>query len=225
MGGEGAYSPPSPFTIANMTRTLLAVLLLAAACGDDASGPGTGLVDTFDGITAVETTYPSDATLDLEEVGVGRFTANAFPASTMYLAQYPTRFTLFEGEITFEFRLGEIAPAAVAVTFWKSTDFSRYAQASVSFLHANAFVGWYDEDAEYQEVEFALPAGFDAAGTHTLVLRLVTGQVTMELDGTVLGEAAVTLEGGDGELAWGMLPNGVGSELIVEEFRAIPAES
>jgi len=208
-----------------MTRTRLAIplLLIAVACGDDASsGPGTGLIDTFDGVTAIETTYPTDATLDLEEVGVGRFTATAFPTSTMYLAQYPTRFTLFEGDITLEFRLGEIAPTAVAVTFWKSTDFSRYAQASVSFLHGRAFIGWYDEDAEYQEVEFALPAGFDAAGSHSLVVQLAPGRATLEVDGTVLGGADVTLQGRDGELAWGMLPNGVGSELIVEEFRAVP---
>jgi hypothetical protein len=209
-----------------MTRTRLAIplLLIAVACGDDAaSGPGTGLIDTFDGISAIETTYPNDATLDLDEVGVGRFSATAFPTSTMYLAQYPTRFTLFEGDITLEFRLGEIAPAAVAVTFWKSTDFSRYAQASVSFLQGSAFIGWYDEDAEYREVEFALPTGSDAAGVHTMVVRLTPGRVVLELDGAVLGDADVILQGRDGELAWGMLPNGVGSELIVEEFRAVPA--
>lgn len=210
-----------------MTRrlapSLLAFLLTAVACGDDpASGPGTGLIDTFDGVTAVETTYPADGTLDLDELGVGRFTATAIPASTLYLAQYPTRFTLFEGDIALEFRFGERAPAAVLVTFWKSTDFSRYAQASVSFLQGNAFIGWFDEDTDYQEVEFTLPDGLDPAGTHVLEVRLSPGRVILELDGMVLGQAEVTLQARDGELAWGMLPNGVGSQLIVEEFRAMP---
>lgn len=202
---------------------LLALLLVVVACGDGAvSDPGTGLIDTFDGVTAVETTYPADGTLDLEELGVGRFTATAIPASTLYLAQYPTRFTLFEGEIALEFRFGERAPAAVLVTFWKSTNFSRYAQASISFLSGNAFIGWFDENTDYQEVEFTLPADLDPAGSHVLVVRLSPGRVILELDGTVLGEAAVTLQVRDGELAWGMLPNGVGSQLIVEEFRAVP---
>jgi hypothetical protein len=206
-----------------VSTALLALLL--AACGDDApAAVGTGVVDTFDGATAVETAYPGDATLDLTEFGVGHLIAVSLAPLTIYLAEYPTRFTLFDGEITLRFRQGAVAPTAVTVTFWKSTDFSRYAQASVSLVYGNAYIGWYDEKADYQEVEFQLPADlYDPAGLNTLVVRLHQGTAVMELNDVVLGEAAVTLADHDGELAWGMLPSGPGSELIVDEFSAVPA--
>ena len=202
-----------------------ALVLLIAACGDDAPSisPGTGVIDSFDGVTAIETIYPGDAELAIGDEGAGHFVAVSMARAVIYLAQYPPQFTLFDGDITMRFREGEVAPTAVIVTFWKSTDFSRYAQASLSLDRGNAFIGWYDEAADYQEVEFEVPEGlYDPADLNTLVIGLHGDTAALTLNDIELGEVVVGLPNHDGELAWGMLPNLDGSELIVDDFTAIP---
>jgi hypothetical protein len=210
------------YRIATVSVALLVVL---AACGDDAPpDPGTGLIDTFDGITAVETLYPGDAVLNLDETGIGRFVVTRMFEATFYIAQYPSQFTLRNGEITFRFRDGALAPAAIFVTFWKAADFSHYGQASISPSVGSAYVGWYDEDAEYGETDFPIPEGlYRTDDFNTLTITLRDGIVTLGLNGQSLGEATTVLPGYEGGLAWGMLPSGIGSELVVDEFSAIPA--
>jgi hypothetical protein len=223
--------------------TICALVMILAACGDDATDntaassttaataptettvPEVGLIDTFDGTTKVATLFPSGvSTLDLGEAGVGHFIASDFVAATAYLAEYPSQYTLADGEMTLVFRQGAIAPKVVAVTFWKPSDYSRYAQVTLNLTTNTVYIGWYDAAVGNGEVPFTLaPDRYDPAGFNTFVIDLHGGTIAVTLNGQFVGESTVTLAEFDGELVWGMTPEAIGSELIVDEFTAVPA--